>query len=111
MELKLKYFIAFKDESGKMLENIANYNISRFVILTPEDVYTFGDFVEVNNYICSNNYFNVEHKLLYNNYLKKDHFENLKECDMCGFYSENVKKVDGFNLCEFCREDYKNYIY
>lgn len=99
-------------EVHQMLENIASYNISRFAILTPGDVYTFGNFVEVNGYFCSNNYFNADYNAnckYFDDFEGDLNFENLKECDNCGCYCDKVFYKYGMNLCEYCVEDFDNY--
>lgn len=108
-------FVGCKD----ILNNIANDNHSRFAILTPKNLILSGTWHKIDNYYCSNTYFNITYDTTsyydnswcgFNYYKNKSSFKSLAgHCEYCGNYSSDLKCYDDILVCDDCLNWCKKY--
>ena len=89
-----------------ILNNIADDNYSKFAILTPQKIILCGRFTKVNDYLCSNDYFNKDVLTKYSNIYSDFEIEEAIPCDFCNEITANTTLIDGYHLCDDCKKWY-----
>lgn len=89
-----------------ILKNIANDNYSKFAILTPQKIILCGKFVKVEDYLCSNDFFNKDVLTKYSNIYSDFEIDEAMPCDFCNEITANTTLIDGYRLCEDCKKWY-----